>query len=531
MNAALLPRFVRNKDWAGLGLAFLSGSLLALGFAPLRLWWLAWIALAPLYVALNSLSLTLSERRAGLDRAWGVGFSFGMGMFLVGMYWMTEVGFWAWPVLSAIQALPFAVFGAVYVWLRRPYPAWGRSLIFTALWTFLEWARTQGKYAFPWFPLAATQVDALPLLQILSVTGQWGLTFAIALSGGLLGEAWLARKSSGFWARWVAPAVALPLILGVFGAMRLSATGRGDKREGERLPTLNVALTQSGNAVPSDEQVKAYLDLSRSVAAKNSLQKTDVILWPEGVAPPDLKNNFTARQSITEFARASSVSLLIGSDAVDRRGWFTSALLIDRNGQITGRYDKIQLVPMGEFFLFRPLLRLVTDRYIPEEDKVPGETPGILAVRYGPNGAQTARVGTIICYESAFPNRVRATVRAGAQCIALITDDETFGTTAGPYQHADFSILRAIENGRSLIRAAHTGTSRLIDPTGRVRQSLPLMQRGVLTGGVLLHDDTTFYVRFGDWLVALCGAICLAAVFVRAPLASKSASGQSSHPD
>lgn len=515
---------------------------MALGFALLRWWWLAWVALAPLYVALAQEDASRKGAKAQkgiLATAYrllptaSIGGAFGLGLFLVGMYWMTEVGFFAWPVLSAIQAVPFALFGAAFAFLCPPTPNAQqlshvprpmafvlRPLLFAALYVLLEWARTQGKYAFPWFPLAATQVEALPILQIIAVTGQWGLTFAIALCGALVGEAWTRRKSGiGNWdsGKRLLLATLIFGMIGSYGKARVWYVQDYERTESDQ-PFLRVGITQSGEA-SSDDFFGVYLKLSRQIVTDSELQtlnsgKTlDLILWPEGVAPPDIADNFNPRQALTEFARSSNVSLLVGSDAIDSKGRYTSAALIDNRGQIAGRYDKIQLVPMGEFFVFRPLLKMVTDRYIPEEDKISGDRPGVLSV---PMGAfPSAKVGTIICYESAFPNRVRATVRAGAQCIALITDDETFGTTAGPYQHADFSVLRAVETGRYLVRAAHTGTSRIIHPTGRVIKSLPLMQRGILTGDIILRDDQTLYLRFGDWLVYLCGGIVAALTALR----------------
>jgi apolipoprotein N-acyltransferase len=502
----------------GIALAFISGALAASSFAPLRWWWLAWLALAPLYVALN----VAMNGQVRILRSAGIGFSFGLGLFLVGMYWMTEVGFFAWPTLSLIQAVPFALFGAAFGFLNKSSEDRAvtgglafllRPVLFASLYVLLEWGRTQGKYAFPWFPLAATQVSVPALLQIISVTGQWGLTFAIALCGALVGEAHLRRFLA--WSAALQPmaiAVALFALVGIFGEVRLWWV-RDWLRDESDQPVLRVGITQYGQGA-GDDIFDVYQQLSRRlVTAPDSEQPPVLILWPEGVAPPDIRNNFYPRETLTQFARSSRVSLLIGSDALDNRGRYTSAVLIDDRGQIAGRYDKIQLVPMGEFFLFRPLLKMVTDRYIPEEDKVAGDKPGVLNVPR--SSLPSARAGTIICYESAFPNRVRTTVAAGAQCITLITDDETFGTTAGPYQHADFAVLRAVETYRYLIRAAHTGTSRIIDPTGNIMKSLPLMERGVLTGDIILRDDITFYVRWGDWLVFLCGGMVAAAVIYR----------------
>ena len=512
VKSALLIRWNRDDRLLAAGAAFVSGTLLALGFAPLRWWWLAWLALAPFYVALN-------YSRPILDRGWSVGFSFGLGLFLVGMYWMSEIGVLAWLLLSVIQALPFAMFGAILVYLWRflsprrtpdDGPAtllWLRPFVFAALWVALEWARTQGRYAFPWFPLAATQVTALPLLQILTITGQWGVSFAIALCGGLIGEAWKGRQG----VRWktaarLGGAVFIMGFLAVVGFLRIYLVKEMDEKDSD-LRFLNVGVAQGCYPNAAENQLTVYLNLSRDIVAASAKNPADVILWPETACPQDLVHSAPTREVIAEFARSATVSLLVGNETIDGKGRFNSAILMNPQGYLTGRYDKIQLVPMGEFFLFRPLLRAVSDRYIPEDDMVPGDKPGVVTISGKSDNNKNIPMGVIICYESAFPARVRATVRNGAQCIALITNDETFGVTAGPYQHADFAILRAIETGRYLIRAAHTGTSRLIDTTGIIQQSLPIMQRGFLTGRVVLNDQRTIYVAFGDWFVVVCALI------------------------
>jgi apolipoprotein N-acyltransferase len=122
------------------------------------------------------------------------------------------------------------------------------------------------------------------------------------------------------------------------------------------------------------------------------------------------------------------------------------------------------------------------------------------------------QVGTIICYESVFPRWAREDVLAGAQMIALLTSDQTFGTSAGPQQHADIATVRAVETRRWVVRAAATGVSEFLDPTGRIRDSLPLMKRGVLVHAVTLRDDKTLYVRWGDWVLWVCAGISLASV-------------------
>ena len=159
-----------------------------------------------------------------------------------------------------------------------------------------------------------------------------------------------------------------------------------------------------------------------------------------------------------------------------------------------------------------------TRRYgVPPNDLASGDLPGEISLSRP--GQPAASLGAMICYDDVFPWQARARVRRGAQFLSVMTSDQTFGTTAGPIQHADLAQLRAVETHRWLVRTAATGTTEFIRPDGRIETLLPLSTRGVLARPVPLRDDQTLFVRWGDWWVAVCGAILLAALF--APVATR----------
>lgn len=504
----------------------LSGILLACAYPPFRLWPIAWLALAPWYAQAGAREPGSPEK--GLRRGAVSGFWLGLTLFLVGMTWMNEIGTVPWIILSLIEALPFALLGVATFWLLPRLPVRWHPIVFAALWALGEGLRTQTRYAFPWFILAATQAPpaALPFLQVLSVTGQWGLSFALALSGALWGEVYLLLQRSRSegdtlsgkgLTRKAAVALLLPVSLWIFGALTLRAAGP------PAVGNVPVGIAQ-GNVIKAEldyedartSALQTYVDLTRDAAAGNP--KPLFVVWPETVVPGVLLRDAGLRTSLEVLAQETDTSLLVGAVDLDNsEQMYNSAFLLDRRGAIIGRYDKTQLVPVGEFFPLREVLGRFYEAYnAPRRDMAWGTLPGVLDVE-GREATETepavptVRAGNLICYESAFGRIARERVRKGAEILVLLTSDQTFGTTAGPYQHADLALLRAVETRRPLVRAASTGVSEFIDPYGRIQKSLAIGERGVLLGTVSPRADHTFFVRAGDWFLWLCGAIAVIA--------------------
>lgn len=513
----------------------LSGLALSLAFPPLGVWPLAWFALVPWYLVLTPPPLPPPLRRKGElptssipalreapdatainspfplrggGRGGGVtGFLFGLTLFLVGMVWMNEIGALVWVGLSFLQAIPFALLGMCCALLLPRLPAWLRPWVFAALWTLLEGLRGWGRYSFPWFLLASTQVREPAMIQVVSVTGQWGLSFGIALANGFLAEAWRHRADHRQGAKLLRHAVLVPAALGLGGVWTL----RNIQQTGS---IRQVAATQGSFLKPEGaygaedraEVLRVYFDLTQQAAQS----QTDLIAWPETVLPGVLLRDPDLYSAVSFLARATRTPLLVGSLDVDEQNrFYNSALLLDKNGVLAGHYDKTHLVPFGEFVPLRHYLPLLERYHAPQVDKQPGSRPGVLSSGGSPDRA--FRVGVLICYESAFPRLSTDRVRQGAQALVLLTSDQTFGTTAGPYQHAELSILRAVETRRFLLRAATTGVSMVIDPWGRVRTSLGINRRGIVQDKIRLRDDLTFYARWGDWFLGVCALVVAAA--------------------
>ena len=497
--------------------AALSGLLLTLGFPPAHFWLAAWVALVPLYISLVRMGEGGAKKRRVVWRAFGAGWAFGMVLFLVGMLWMLEIGSVPWAILSAIETAPIALQIVLFALLARILPAWLRPVAFAALFCVFEWLRSQTIYAFPWFILSSTQVHALPFLQIVSLTGQWGLGFFIALVNGFFGEALLVRMTDPLadkepmrYAKYGRCGIGICVVLAIGGQIALDREEARDAPDAQTgLPVSIIQGNITKNDIYSDESKREIADTYRALTTQ-VVQETApaLVLWPETVVPQMLRTPWLFDQ-VTQTAQSLQTPLLLGTDDTEARGMkWNAALMITRAGYIGGRYDKEQLVPMGEYFLFREQLGGVYQQYgVPAHDFGFGSRPGTLAVETAGTPAQGVQVGTLICYDDVFSKRARNRVLTGAQFLAVLTSDQTFGTTAGPAQHIEQAAVRAVETRRYLVRAAANGTSQFIAPSGRVQKELPLFVRGTLSGKVGLRSDKTLFVQWGDWWVGVCAAL------------------------
>lgn len=494
-------------------LPVLSAVLLSFCFPFASAWWMAWLALVPLYYVLL--------RANGSPRSGFVcGFWFGLALHLVGVYWMTKLGTVPWIGVAVIESGGFAFFGAVAAPLLYRLPTWARPVVFGALWTCLEYGRTLSEVAFPWFPLAATQVPVLPMVQVVSVAGQWGLSFAIALVNGLLLEAYQAHRFRAVaWFRWLAgAAVYVPIALALGGRFVMWALDNPEiGGAGNEHAVRKVAIVQGNVGKVPENADYDVLDQYRSSALETYLQMTrfagreaasDVsfVLWPETVVPGYLLLEPTLQFPISSLAREIGTDLLVGTmHAGGKDERFNSVVHLDPAGKVARTYAKQRLVPMGEFFLFRNVLGDIYDKYeVPNEDLTPGHEPGVFTVG---EGTKATRVGMLICYEAVFPYISRGRVRDGAEVLVQATSDQTFDGTPNPQQHADLCVLRAVETRRYFVRAGATGLSQIIDSSGRVRRNIPSLKAGTIIDSFVIDRDETLFVRFGDWFVGLCAII------------------------
>jgi len=490
-------------------LAILSATFYILSFPNFNQAWLAWISLVPLSI----LAHKSSPRQAFL---WGwlsgtlayggilswlivtfqaahlsiflAGFCLLILAGYLGLYWGVWAGFLSYCFSRPVRTnQPIASFEQVERsnWM----PFYG-----AAAWVALEYLRTYLFSGFPWVLLADSQVKILPLIQIASLTGTYGVSFLIV---------WINLAL----AAWPPKRLAVPLVVVamtcLYGYLRMkSLSGEPAGR------TLRVALLQ-GNIDQYKKWDKTYVQeiqkTYEELIEKAADAKPDIILWPETSVPGYLLQDPPLRSWLQQTIRKSHSSHLVGAPVMHEDKAYNSSFSLTPEGDLSGEYAKKHLVPFGEIVPWASVL----GRFFTVLNELGGFTAGqnspVLNIAGYP-------IGVNICYEAIFPNLVRQSVRQGAQVIANLTNDGWYMRTSAPYQHWAPNIFRAVENARWLIRADNTGISGVIDPSGRVIITSPIFQPHLLIGTVVPRQETTPYTRAGDvfsWLCCLIGTIAL----------------------
>jgi len=496
-------------------LAFTSAALLIAAFPPCNQPWAAWIALVPWL----ELLARLKPRKAFLW-SWLIGFLF----FLGSLWWLTNLrafagvmAFVAWLALCAYLALFFGAFGALTRHVLARHPASGiQWLVVPSVWVALEYMRTHFLSGFGWNPLAYSQTPWLPLIQFADLTGVWGVSFVIVLVNALIAGA-LCKHPSTRWAYGMA-AITVIGLCGIYGMRALSPAGPRPLR----VVVLqgNVPQQEKWDEIYKDDILRRYEGLTAAAATDDHPQ---LIIWPETSAPGYLALDEPLTQRLFELATRVHTPLLIGAPMAHLEGvvWKTtnSAVMISAEGRIMDQYDKLHLVPFGEFVPFERWLPWLRHSLPPVGEFVPGTKSTVfqLADREG----QARPFGVLICFEDLFPDLARQLVRGGAQWLAVITNDGWFGPSAAAYQHAQASIFRAVELRVPIVRAANTGWSGCIDPSGRVTGRIQhpsgseLFVEGRVTCDLPVGSGATVYNRWGDWFAWVCVAIVLLAVPTR----------------
>lgn len=411
----------------------------------------------------------------------------------------------AWLGLSALLGLQFALFGGSCYFLKKT----GDFFPLLAACGFVAWEWVHQTLAFyglgfPWMMLGYTQWNAPQMLQIASFTGVYGVSFAVAFTGASLGWAFAVRGvKNGVVHMCLAAAVFLSLY--AYGHYSLpSRSGR----PGQPLLSLNAALIQ-----PNIDQYKKWspefeTEITDTLTEMGrSLEGEDVMLtvWPESAVPGSLTDE-TYLTLFEDIATRTDSYQFIGSNVEEDGKQYVGAYLMAPNRDELQSYRKIKLVPFGEYI---PLENLVRAAF--KNVAVLGElgvfTPGPRGQK--PLDLSGVSVGGTICYESIYPQLWLSQNRQGAKFFVNVTNDAWFFDTAAPYQHLAVNVLRAVETGRPVLRAANTGFSAFIDPFGRIEKQSGLFTREILRSAVPLPvgEMRNFYTQWGDWFAWLCAAL------------------------
>ena len=491
--------------------AIISGLLLTAAFPKVGLSGLAWFALVPLLIALR-----------GLDpkEAFRVGMIAGLAHYLTLMYWvvftMRTYGYLPWwqclsllVLLAAYLALYPGLFAmALTHFCRKP----GHLVMLAPVfWVALEYVRSFLLTGFPWGVVGYSQFNRLHIIQISDIFGVYGISFLLVLFNAAVYVMLLfvaQKKWRGYsvdkW--WALLAVMLPLILIslglVYGNMRIEAMD--DAMGGAS--SLRVAVVQ-GNIDQARKwdpafqigTTKKYVDLTLSAAAS----QPDLVVWPESATPFYFEASPKLTRLVTDAVRQAGIHLLVGSPSVqgepDNHVYYNSAYMVAPDGRATGRYDKVHLVPFGEYVPLKWLLSFVGKMVAQVGDFSAGEKGRTLSW-----GEDAPPIGVQICFEIIFPGLSRSLVKNGAGVLVNLTNDAWFGKSSAAYQHFSMTVFRAVENRRSLVRCANTGISGFVDPAGRIVARTALFEDAVVVQSVPALTEITIYTRIGDILPLAC---------------------------
>ena len=457
------------------------------------------MALAPLIVAVT---LASRERRA----SWRVSL---LGV-VAGFVYFTGTLYWIGGVMAAfgnlqpvvayglmcLLALHLSLFVGLFAWLlclaMRRFGVTGVWLA-PGLWVASEWLRAWLGWGFPWVLLGSSQATVVPVVQLASVTGVYGLSALLTLTSAAAAALALNRQRVQ-WLRAMGVAVLVVAIAagGMWRASRGALTREGTPiRVG--LLQGNVPQEAKSNAAFSDQITQRYLTLSRQALADGA----QLVLWPEASAPFIFGEDAAAAEPIRRLAAQAHVPFVIGTDEITRGAtraadkYYNTATLVGFDGTTQGNYRKVRLVPFGEYVPFKqllffvgPLIEAVSD-FTPGDDLTVFETEG-------------STFSVAICYEAVYAGMARTFVSRGSQLLTTITNDAWFGRSSAAYQHFEQASLRAVEQGRYLVRAANTGISGAVDPYGRLLRDTGLFETTELTVDARLLSGHTIYYAIGD---------------------------------
>ena len=524
-------RNIRSSAWL---LVFLSAGLQILVFPLPSLYVLGWLAVTPLLVALlRARAPETLQLRAGIKlrpatplQAFTLGYACGILWYAGTCYWifhtMRQYGGVNAPAAVGILVLfclylglYHGAFGLVIGWLAGDSPLSRRALVLApVVWVAVELARTRIT-GFPWDLLGTSQVDNIPLARIATMTGVYGLSFEIMVVNAALAAAFLVPREKR----------KMLLLASVVSALVLQA-GRlipAPPVPADKVATLvqaNVPILEGADWT-RDYFTETLADLSRISVQGAGAGKTNLIVWPESPAP-FYTSDTIFRDAVSQVAQSARAWMLVGSIGIrnasttadQKTQVYNSAALVSPTGEWVSRYDKVHLVPFGEYVPFQRFFAFAGGLTKEVGDFTAGQS-------HTPLQADGSRLGVFICYESIFPDEVRQLAASGAQVFVNVSNDGWYGDSGAYAQHLKQARMRAVENERWLLRDTNTGVTAAIDPYGRVVAAAPRKIRTALEAPYALADGTTFYTRHGDWFAYLCAIISGVALLLRLPIRKK----------
>ncbi|MFQ5597730.1 MAG: apolipoprotein N-acyltransferase [Nitrospiria bacterium] len=492
------------------GNAILSGTLLALSFPHSEQYLLAWVAFVPLFFAIQS-----KPPRRAFFLGWLAGFVYFWGTIswvertLIrhgGLSWASG-GFFTFLLISYL-ALYVGCFCAV---LR--FASFERAPFFfvPSLWVLLEYAKGHLFTGFPWASLAYSQVPFLSMIQIADFGSIYAVAFVILLVNNTL-YLWVRSGWQHHCIGWKSLVIPIAIVLStyLYGKLRLTEPLSQTKSISVAVVQGNIPQDRKWDRTHQDRTIQTYQRLSLSTFSGLKRQRPDLVIWPESALPFIFNAENKYQDVLIRFVRKEKIDLLVGAPSIQTTAsgqvvLLNSAYHLSPIEGIRARYDKMHLVPFGEYVPLAGVLYFIEKMVEGVADFIPGNSPTVMQTN-------RSKFGTVICFEVIFPEEVRRFVKGGAELMTTITNDAWFGHSAAPAQHFAMVVFRAIENRVAFARAANTGISGFIDPYGKIIQQTPQFQETAAIQTLFSANKKTFYTQYGDLFAGLCAIITLLVV-------------------
>ena len=492
--------------------SILSGLMLTASFPPGKLDWIVWFALIPLLKNLE---------KESYSHAFTLGLIAGLAHYLTLIYWILfvlEAYGGLHFLLSFGVLLSLSLYLAIYPALFSLFVCYIKTTRFKAfmmasLWVSLEYIRAKVLTGFPWCLLGYSQYQNLKLIQIANLVGVYGLSFLIVICNASIFFLLFDGPSRGQKRvfKWEALIALLMVVLTLtYGYHRISASQVNNKKQ----KSVKVSIIQ-GNIDQSIKWNPAYQEKTINLYEKLTRQTTPfkphLIVWPETSVPFFFQNATPFSKKVIEISKESKAHLIFGSPAYRQENrktiYHNRAYHLSPNGELIDYYDKIHLVPFGEYVPLKKFLPFV-HRLVPAAGDFASGT------EVAPLKLPFLSAGVLICFEVIFPELARNHAKRGAEILVNMTNDAWFGQTSAPYQHLSMAVFRAVENGKPLIRAANTGFSAFISPQGKIISKSNLFRKEILNHEEgLVHAPLSFYTRYGDIFALLLLFINLIYIF------------------
>ena len=523
------------KKYKSIVLSILSGIVSALPFCDGRLWILAWFGFVPLFLALRNKSRLQSFLLSYLC---------GIIFWSITIYWLIHVTLLGQILLIAYLAVYFGFFGIIISSLVPALPT-GRQassivlFLIPSVWVILEYVRSHVLTGFGWALLGYSQYLNLPIIQIADIFGVYGVSFVIMMVNVTIYNFVVTKSPShppqsiggcppkqcgGDKAnskRYICFTIITLFIYLLYGFLKLQYLSSFALRPSPFVVKLSLI---QGN-IPQELKwalgsQPLILERYTHLTQKAALENPDLIIWPEASSPGfygDTHDRWIA-EHIFSLAEKTNIPVLFGTVVKENEEYFNSALLINKEGKLSGRYDKLHLVPFGEYIPLKNSLKFL-ETIVPIGDFTSGREYVLFSLPTN-NANQASRIknqgsaifSVLICFEDTIPELARNFVKKGAAFLVTITNDAWFQKTSAPFQHLSASVFRAVENRVPLVRAANTGVSCFIDGTGKITARVSENGKEIFIPGIKFQDvflraTGSLYTGLGDIFILACCAL------------------------